>query len=278
MSIVASLALVAGATFALFSDSETSEDNIFTAGSLDLQVDYDCYYNQLANGDPNCPWDVSSWQRTDLGVEHKFFNFDDVKPGDFGEGTISLHVFDNDAWGRMVINDVQDLENTCTTQETEAGDTTCTAANDEGELRENIPFSIWLDDGATAGFQCGSTESQHGPCPADTEEGDNLHQEGELTLVTPGNVDLGGETHNIYEGLAAAYVDAGCTQVDGNTAGGPCHGLAQDGRMLGSVTYYFGIDWEIDESVDNSIQTDSLGADIAFEVEQHRNNPTPFGV
>lgn len=241
-------------------------------------VDYDCYYNKVADSNPNCPWDTSSWQQTDLGVEHKFFNFDDIKPGDFGEGTISLHVFDNDAWGRMVINDVQDLENTCTTQESEAGDATCTTANGQGELRENIPFSIWLDDGTTPGFQCAGTESQHGPCPGDTEEGDNIHQGGELTLITPGNIDLGGETHNIYQGLALAYSDAGCTAVDGNTGGAACHGLAQDGRMLGSVTYYFGIDWELDESVGNTVQTDSLGADIAFEVEQHRNNPTPFGV
>src|SRR5688572_21468959 len=38
VSIVASLALVAGATFAFFSDTETSSGNTFTAGQLDLKV------------------------------------------------------------------------------------------------------------------------------------------------------------------------------------------------------------------------------------------------
>lgn len=254
MSIFASLALVVGATFAFFTDSETSQDNAFAAGELDLQVDYDCYYNKLADGQPNCPWEPSSWELTDLGPEHQFFNFDDIKPGDFGEGTLSLHVFDNDAWGRLVINDTVDT----------------------GELRENLLFSIWLDDGSVAGFQCFATASGHGPCPEDTEEGDNLKQAGELELVAPGTVDGTGETHNIWEGLAAAYAADGCTVVDGNTAGGSCHGLAQDGRMLGSVTYYFGIAWNLPDTVGNEVQGDSLSADMTIEVEQHRNNPTPF--
>src|SRR6185503_21218722 len=105
-TIVAAGALIAGATFAFFSDSETSTGNTFVAGSLDLKVDNSCYYNKLADGQPNCPaivddpetesvdesTFVTSWTQTDLGPTHKFFYFTDVKPGDFGEDTISLHV------------------------------------------------------------------------------------------------------------------------------------------------------------------------------------------
>lgn len=258
-SIAAAAALVVGATFAFFSDSETSQDNVFAAGELDLQVDYDCYYNKTADGDPNCPFEPNSWELTDLGPSHKFFNFDDIKPGDFGEGTISLHVFDNDAWGRLVVNDVQDLENGCGGSEESVEN--CNTGND-GELREALTFSIWLDEGDTPGFQ--GTE--------DEGEGDNVQQEGEQTLVTEGTVDAAGETHNIWEGLAAIYALHVCTTVDGN-ASGDCPGLAQDGRLVGSITYYFGIDWTLPDTVGNEVQTDSLGADMTIEAVQHRNNP-----
>ncbi|MEX0622166.1 MAG: TasA family protein [Candidatus Woykebacteria bacterium] len=263
ITLVAAGALLVGATIAFFTDQETSQDNVFAAGSLDLKVDYDCYYNKIADDDPNCPWDDSSWEETDLGPQHKFFNFNDIKPGDFGEGTISLHVYNNDAWGRLVISDVQDLENTYLQAELDAGD----AGVPDGELRENLGFRIWLDQGQTVGFQ--GTE--------DEGEGDNIWQQGdEPVLVTQGTVDLGGETHNIWQGLSAVYVAESCTTVDGN-AGGDCPGIAQDGRLVGSVTYYFGIDWELPDTVGNEVQTDSLSADMTFEVVQHRNNPGKTG-
>lgn len=255
-SILAAAALVVGATFAFFSDEEVSEDNVFAAGELDLQVDYDCYYNKVADGDPNCPFEPNTWELTDLGPEHKFFNFDDIKPGDFGEGTISVHVFDNDAWGRLVISDVQDLENTFLQAELDAGD----AGVPDGELQENIVFSIWLDEGVTPGFQV-----------QDEGEGDNIQQDGELTLVSEGTVDAAGETHNIWEGLAAAYVSNSCTGDGSSTS--DCPGLALDGRFVGSITYYFGIAWNLAGTVGNEIQTDSLGADMTIQAVQHRNNP-----
>src|SRR3989344_1649540 len=39
-SLVAVTAVVAGGTFAFYNDTETSRDNIFTAGSIDLKVDH----------------------------------------------------------------------------------------------------------------------------------------------------------------------------------------------------------------------------------------------
>lgn len=276
-SIFAAGALVVGATFAFFTDEETSSGNVFAAGTLNLLVDYDCYYNKTADGNPNCPWQDSSWEQTDLGPQHKFFNFDDVKPGDFGEGTISLHILDNDAWGRLVIDNVLDLENECTDSEEDAGDISCGGANGDGELRQNIPFSIWLDEGTTPGFQCAGTESGHGPCPDDPQEGDNVYQDTEEpVLITQGTVDLAGETHNIWEGLAAVYASRSCLG-DGSVAS-DCPGLTSDGHLVGSITYYFGIDWELADSVGNEVQTDSLGADLTIEVEQYRHNATPFSI
>lgn len=105
-------AIVVGATGAFFSDAEVSSGNTFAAGTLDLKVDNHSYYNgneckevspgvfQWVGNAPfpqvGDPCDVS-WNLTDLTVQ-KFFDFLDLKPGDRGEDTISLHVNNNDAY------------------------------------------------------------------------------------------------------------------------------------------------------------------------------------
>ena len=38
------------------------------------------------------------WGETDLDDSHRFWNFGDIKPGDWGTNVISLHVYDNDAY------------------------------------------------------------------------------------------------------------------------------------------------------------------------------------
>lgn len=283
------MAIVAvAATGAFFSDTETSTGNQFVAGSLDLQVDNECHYWTDADADGTfedigCLWEgvggmLANWDLTDLqdGV-HKYFFFDDVKPGDFGEDTVSLHVFDNDAWGRLVITNVLDDGDTCTEPETETADADCTGqtpgnTETDGELREELLFQVWLDQGTTVGFQC----AQNDPgCTADLEEGDNVRQNtDEPLLVTQGTIDAGGETHNIWEGLALVYSIESCTGDGSSTS--DCPGIAPDGQMIGSITYYFGISWILPDTVGNEVQSDILGADIAFEVEQYRNNPTPF--
>ena len=250
MSMIAVVAVVAiGATGAFFSDTETSTGNTFTAGAIDLTVDNTCYYNKIADENPNCPTVVddtntpsvdesvvTSWTATNLGAQHKFFWFNDVKPGDFGEDTISLHV-DNDAWLRLVINAVTDADNTCTEPELIAeGGVTC---GTDGELRENLLFSVWLDQGITPGFQNNG----------DVGEGDNIRNHNEPTIIASGTIDTGGEIWNL--------ADAG--------------GL----YLIGGQTAYFGIDWSLPGSVGNDTQTDSMSATMEFQVVQHRNNPTP---
>jgi len=274
LSIGAVAVVAVAATGAFFSDTETSQDNTFVAGELDLQVDNECHYNGELCVDPDDDGPLTlAWSLTDLenGV-HKFFHFTDIKPGDFGEDTVSLHVFNNDAWGRFVISNVEDLENVCNDAEVTAGDVSCTVTNGDGELRENLLFMVWLDEGLVSGFQCPDETPE---CNEDVNEGDNELDDGELVLITEGTVDLEGEIHNIWQGLAAVYAANSC-QGDGSELS-DCPGLTSDGHMVGSITYYFGIGWELPETVGNEVQTDSLVADMIFEVEQYRNNPIPFG-
>jgi predicted ribosomally synthesized peptide with SipW-like signal peptide len=299
-------AAVFGATQAFFTDSETSTGNTFQAGAIDLKVDSECHYYQYdpenvdafseSNGDPEylwgyvdarCPEGVGDWDETDL-TQEQFFAFEDLKPGDRGEDTISLHVYDNDAWGRFIISNVTDLDNDCTEPESESNDQECNVAPSptpdppgdpgSGELRENMVFWAWLDQGSTPGFQCSPDPGQPGvaECVGDPQEGDNVWQDNtEPVLIQPGQVDADEEIHNIWEGLQLAYQQGSCTG-DGTLEGPDCPGLAPDGRMIGSITYFFGLAWMLPEDVGNEVQTDSLTADMTFEVMQHRNAPTPF--
>jgi predicted ribosomally synthesized peptide with SipW-like signal peptide len=212
-----------------------------------------------------------TWSETDLGPQ-KFFNFSDIKPGDVGEDTVSLHVYDNDAWGRMIIDVTKDDDNTCTEPEEDEEDNCDENGDNNGELRENLDFMVWLDEGFTPGFQ---GKNQQGKM-IDIAEGNNRLDQSEIVLIQPGEIDAPQEIHNIWEGLMLAYTSHNCLDTDGNTNYGNCHGLAKDGRMVASTTYYFGMGWILPGETGNEVQSDIFQGDITFEVEQYRNNPNPF--
>ncbi|MFA4831277.1 MAG: TasA family protein [Patescibacteria group bacterium] len=264
LSIIGAVAAIAiGGTVAYFTDTETSAGNTFTAGILDLTVDNTCYYNKLADGDPNCPTVVdsedttqvdesivTSWEPTDLGAKHKFFYFTDVKPGDFGEDTISLHVDNNDAWVRLVIRDVTDLDNSCNEPEMSA-ESLCLLNND-GELRESLVFAMWLDQGATPGFGPVRNESnENGELVPDLGEGDNIQNYEEPTLIDKGTIDPSSPSSGISEIWALPT------------------------PLLAGQTAYFGVKWNLPTSVGNEVQTDSMSATMELQVVQTRNNPGP---
>ena len=301
------------ASQAFFSDTETSAGNILQAGSLDLKIDSEAHYLDMVcafddgedqrfewtdnNGDdPNIRPEllgtacVGTWELKDLEEGDRFFDLTDIKPGDNGENTISIHVFDNDAWGRIKLFNIIDRDNGCTEPELEA-EPNC-EDDDDGELDDVIRFTAWIDDGRIPGFQCADPDlpedEQGARCEEDPLEGDNIHQQRfrDENTELPGEVELDLVFEEVDEGVLAALLlpaiqkarERGCTEspVDGHTDYESCHGLSRDGRLVGSATYYFGIRWGIRPNVGNEIQTDSLGADISFEIEQHRNNPLPF--
>lgn len=139
-SVIAFVAAVALAgTGAYFSDTETSEGNKFVAGAIDLGIDNVSYYN----GEPN---EGTSWLMTyDLDDENGpyfYFDFKDLKPGDWGEDTISLHVNNNPAWVCAEVTLTSDEENDIVEPEADLGDTAS-----EGELADEVYFIWWADDG-----------------------------------------------------------------------------------------------------------------------------------
>ena len=300
-------AVVVGATGAFYGDTETSTGNTFTAGAIDLKVDSVSHYNRMVctasgtNGSTIYTWQPEvgftppaehfpqtgsacdgTWAETDLeGGVQQFFNFLDLKPGDEGEDTISLHVYNNDAWGQLVLGNVVDADNDCTEPEQDMeGVGICGTDADGGEIDNYLAFTGWLVQGSTPGFQCGEAGPNNAMCDEDPAEGDNEYQASEGPKFWDGDTinDIG--PFAISEVLSAAYdIMPGCSTSapNGNTNYGLCHGIAEDGRMVKSTTYYFGLAWELPlDATGNDAQTDSYSADMTFNVEQHRNNPTPF--
>ncbi len=255
-------ALVAGGTGAFFSDTETSTGNVFTAGAIDLTVDSKQTYNgnvcilNTAEGDVppyvwsgNAPYPVAgsacsgAWEATNLGAQ-KFFNFNDVKPGDNGHNSISLHVDNNDAYACVDINITANDDMSTVDPETDAGDALEDAGNVyDGELAQNMNFFAWSDT-----------------------DGDNVWDIGEVPLFAnpyfgPASDVLTNETYTLADSVLGALPAettvwvglswcAGAMTVDVPTATLTCNGGA-----MGNIA-----------------QTDSMVANIAFRIEQARNN------
>ncbi len=253
-------AVVIGATGAFFSDTETSTGNTFTAGAIDLKIDNESYYSANVDGQGNLVLNTgTSWlEPLDLDGQF-FFNFRDLKPGDWGEDTISLHVNNNDAYACVDVRLDSDDDNNLTEPEEENGDDT--GGVGEGELADAVNFIWWADDGDNV-----------------LEEGEDLLQAGPL-----GNLEVGQVT-------TVALADSEDSIFDSEDL--------NDGALTGSNTYYIGKAWCFGEFTrgsvlnnadtgpivrgpgfscdgsdeDNTTQTDGLTATISFMAVQSRNN------
>ena len=120
-------------TLAYFSDTETSSGNYFEAGYLNLTVGWTEYRN-------------GEFEETvELGDNPgPIFELVDVKPGDFGNATIKLHVDGNDAYVWMIFSLKENEENNLTEQERALNDNEDDTSWD-GELAQNITVVIWYD-------------------------------------------------------------------------------------------------------------------------------------
>lgn len=244
--------LVWGATGAFFSDTETSTGNTFTAGAIDLQVKSQC---SASTGVPaNCGnWDYpTSGQGVTLG---KFFDFGDVKPGDWGENTISFKVINNEAWMCALVTSTNS-ENGINEPESVAGDTT----GEAGELGDVLSVFWWVDDG------------------------DNIYENGEKVLY--GGPRTLTEWLSLGKGqLPLTFADSVLnwknwpeSQPNPNTVPVPANEEQSLGvawcvgqiTVTGSGNPGFSCDGS---NVTNLSQTDGVMADITFTAEQQRNQP-----
>ena len=268
--IVFAAAATIASTGAFFNDTETSTGNTFTAGAIDLTVDSTQHYNRMLCKEVTAgifQWQPEvgfipgpnqypatgttcdgTWSAVNLGAQ-KFFNFADVKPGDQGENTVSLHIENNPAWACAYLKTTANDENTLIEPETSAGDVSAGPLGN-GELAQNITFFTWKDD-------CNNQET--------CTPGDNIWQANETVTQQP--VALS----------AIAGATTTLTLADGGS--GPA--------LAGGSTSYIGLGWCAGTlvvsgpgswscngaSMDNQSQTDSVTASVSFYVEQERNNP-----
>lgn len=118
-------AVAAGVTIAYFSDTETSQDNTFGAGTLDLTID--------GNDDPN--------------VFH--FDFQNLAPGDDGNYTWVPKNYNGTLDGKisLEISAIVNDDNGCTEPEDNIPDYTCGSVG--GELGDNLEVRLIRSDGTT---------------------------------------------------------------------------------------------------------------------------------
>ena len=246
-------AVAAGATGAFFSDTETSTGNTFTAGAIDLQIDNESYFtNSLGELEASTN---NSWTLSDI-TNQLFFSFTDLKPGDIGEDTISVHAGTNDAWACLAVDVTSTPENTLVGPETDANDT-----GEPGELQNYLNFTFWRDDG------------------------DNVFEDDEVTIPSLSNVaasSLQGAWHAIADFANGPVISGNQTRYVGkawcfgtlSTATTP---VAQDDlgktnpNTNGPLERGTGFNCSGSGS-QNDAQTDGIEADVSFYAEQARNN------
>ncbi len=275
LTVLTAVGLLAiGATGAFFSDSEVSSANTFAAGAIDLKIDNHGYYNHneckevtagvfqwVGQADFPVPGTScsDSWSVTDLTIQ-KFFDFTDIKPGDTGEDTISLHVSNNDAYMCANVKLTSNDDNGLTEPE---GQIDPTDGPGNGELASNVNFVWWADDGDNV-LEDNEKVISQGPIGALGLNGSTTvplaDSQNNIWTGTPGPVP-GDQT--LYIGKAWCFGNIGAAPLvqDGlgttspRTPGNSTGGITCDGHLL-----------------DNSTQTDSLTADVTFTAVQARHN------
>lgn len=176
------------------------------------------------------------WGPKDLDGSEQYFNFDDVKPGDYGRNLISLHVDDNDSYVCLIPNNIHNDENNVVDPELTALPINDTLANglENGELGNEVEFFLWEDTNSDGSYQS--------PEPILVGPGALLTQV--QTQMLAMTLTGGGATE--YVGLAWC---AGDQTLSGNN-------VLCDGNGMGDIA-----------------QTDKLTASLTAYAVQVRNNP-----
>lgn len=260
---------IAGGTGAFFSDEETSTGNVFAAGDIDLKIDNTSYVTatttipqvQVAGQLIASP--STSWTLTDLVAgTHRFFDFNDVKPGDIGEDTISIHVGSNDAWVCAAARITSDLDNSITEPEDEVGGPTGQDGTADGDLDSALNFMFWNDDGDNV-LEVGENTFLQGPLSGLGAQGQIRIADSAGSILGGTNPVPGGSTFYIGKAWCYGTLTAAPLVQDGVTTDGPI----APGRVGTGVT--------CDGSTAGNIgQTDSVQGDMQFYAVQSRNNPT----
>lgn len=253
-SILFAGAILAGGTGAFLADSGSSTGNTFATGVIDLKIDNESYATDEWGKLYFSP--STSWNLSNLAGK-LFFNFTDIKPGDIGEDTISIHVNNNNAWSCMNINLAGTPENGQNEPELAVDPTTGLS---DGELQNHLYFTFWADDGDNV-FEQGEKVFKQG-LTRDIFNGENWALADSQTNVWNGTGPLLGATTK-YIGKAWCFGTIGQTP------------LAQDGlgKTGANGPLFRGTGFSCSGAdVGNIVQSDGIKVDVSFSVVQSRGN------
>lgn len=104
-------------------------------GALELKIDNQTFYNGVLQ--PTLSWSLKNL----VPANDKFFNFTDVKPGDAGTTTMSIHLKNSPAYVCLDFKNLKDEENGINEPESLLDN------NNKGELSDELEFFAWSDDG-----------------------------------------------------------------------------------------------------------------------------------
>jgi predicted ribosomally synthesized peptide with SipW-like signal peptide len=183
-------------------------------------------------------------------LDGPILDLDDVKPGDEGAISFSLHLFDNPGYIWLNGGLIEARENGHTEPEGSDPDTVgpadevATTLDNDVELLDEIRATVWYDADGDAELDAGEPVLLGGN--ADPTANPTLRQV--LALLSTGNgIPLDGEG-----------------AIDGGAVGRAC--------FENSTTYYVGFRWELPVDHANQIQSDGLTFDVGFYAEQCRHN------
>ncbi|MEK7530819.1 MAG: hypothetical protein AAB573_03040 [Patescibacteria group bacterium] len=114
-----------------------SVQSTFATNGVNLRIDSKGWYNGAAI--PSATWALKDLTP---GVD-KFFNFNDIKPGDYGREVISMHVKNTSSWLCLDFTNLTNDENVQIEPEWDYDDD----GDDAGELTDGMEFFGWRDDG-----------------------------------------------------------------------------------------------------------------------------------
>ncbi|MFW6458642.1 MAG: SipW-dependent-type signal peptide-containing protein [Halodesulfurarchaeum sp.] len=238
-------------TSALFSDTETFEDNSLTAGTLDMSVTA-----EIVAANDYWADSIGLTETADSAGVTAGLQVDDVKPGDWAIICFDVEVSDNPGYLQVRTESFEEDGGANPEPEQVAeGD-----AENNADLGEFLLTTVWQEydeSGEKAGL---STLD-----PVFNLASDDLG-------ISYGEPDIGGlvdeDTHYTNAREADSILASGYLVKDNE--GAPA--VVNEGEE----GYSFCLLLEIPVEVGNVIQGDGLGFDLVFETEQVRNNPAPF--
>jgi hypothetical protein len=224
--LLAVAALAATASMASPGDTFATGSS-FTSQNLDLKIDSRAWYNGATV--PGATWSLKNL----VPGTDKFFNFSDVKPGDFGCNVVSIHAQKSDAYACLDFKNLKSLDNGQTEPEAAVDPN----GNASGELAAGTQMFGWIDTNGDGKYEPPSEKALFGTASATTIMSDKTY--------AIGDSKSGGSCKQDSTKYVGMCWCAGRLTVNSSTGKMTC-----DGSTLG-----------------NAAQTDSFTVDVSIRAQ-----------